>query len=538
MFALGACVVLAHTQQAAASAFLRANIPTATHVSRELVDQSLSAALAIDPDKRFELEGELRPIYEALPKSAQGNLEPVAVRYAMHRYFMQKHSWIMKGLEPAVGSMNTSSPAGILEDRVPSYIQEMFTNHLHSQGFGLHELAIFAATLSDLVLKEETRKLGEAYANVGISPGQMLGKEEVGSLVEAYLVKFLLPAESNHTTYQAMKNEIKEIFGGWDETVMWAEDLYHTLEYSDGSRRNPFVAGSSPDHVVAIVQEIGNRFGAFQQLECQSMKSILFELELQGTGRVLLSRFYQVGLEGLWNFWEHADYLRDIGALDETDKKHPALIIPNYVSSPANCVGSSSFFAACCRNECENLMDHLERKLAAPTASPQQIIDEVSRLASETVAAPRELSWPLRARLVEIAERHGGNVPLHGRLFAQWMHHAYPRECPLPHGRGQQSPEDWEAASGQTAILQDGDMLKFVVAMGALEHERRMEDLPWDNVEEVLGRQVEARGLLQGLPWRKVAAFLAVASLAVPLVHTYNVLLAKAPLAKGDKHLV
>ena len=33
----------------------------------------------------------------------------------------------------------------------------------------------------------------------------------------------------------------------------------------------------------------------------------------------------------------------------------------------------------------------------------------------------------------QVASHHGGKVPLHGRLFAQWLHHAFPRECPYPH---------------------------------------------------------------------------------------------------------
>jgi hypothetical protein len=43
-------------------------------------------------------------------------------------------------------------------------------------------------------------------------------------------------------------------------------------------------------------------------------------------------------------------------------------------------------------------------------------------------------------RLDEVAAHHGGLVPLHGRLFAQWMHYAYPRECPYPHVSGTTSP--------------------------------------------------------------------------------------------------
>merc|ERR1719436_1710683 len=51
---------------------------------------------------------------------------------------------------------------------------------------------------------------------------------------------------------------------------------------------------------------------------------------------------------------------------------------------------------------------------------------------SRTERAPRRLGDTLVDRLHGIAEVHGGKVPLHGRLFAQWMHFAYPRECQLP----------------------------------------------------------------------------------------------------------
>merc|ERR1719211_825799 len=63
-------------------------------------------------------------------------------------------------------------------------------------------------------------------------------------------------------------------------------------------------------------------------------------------------------------------------------------------------------------------------------------MDAVVSLPSSTVPAGRELHPILVARLEEIAKHHGGHVPLHGRLFAQWMHHAYPRECPYPHLSG------------------------------------------------------------------------------------------------------
>merc|ERR1712048_1255986 len=77
---------------------------------------------------------------------------------------------------------------------------------------------------------------------------------------------------------------------------------------------------------------------------------------------------------------------------------------------------------------------------------PERIIELLVELPSATVPAPRQISHSLVNHLNEIADSHGGRVPLHGRLFAQWMHHAYPRECPFPAKAGATkplTPDDW-----------------------------------------------------------------------------------------------
>jgi len=42
----------------------------------------------------------------------------------------------------------------------------------------------------------------------------------------------------------------------------------------------------------------------------------------------------------------------------------------------------------------------------------------------------------LKSRLEDIAGAHDGGVRLHGRLFAQWLHYVFPRECAFPHKAG------------------------------------------------------------------------------------------------------
>merc|ERR1712048_1223009 len=49
-----------------------------------------------------------------------------------------------------------------------------------------------------------------------------------------------------------------------------------------------------------------------------------------------------------------------------------------------------------------------------------------------------KLSPGMKDQLHDIARASpGGLVPLHGRLFAQWLHYAFPRECPFPHRSGE-----------------------------------------------------------------------------------------------------
>merc|ERR1719169_222063 len=49
---------------------------------------------------------------------------------------------------------------------------------------------------------------------------------------------------------------------------------------------------------------------------------------------------------------------------------------------------------------------------------------------------PAHLNKNMISQLEQVAKNHGGMVPLHGRLFAQWLHYVFPRECPFPHKSG------------------------------------------------------------------------------------------------------
>ncbi|CAE8631957.1 unnamed protein product [Polarella glacialis] len=91
-------------------------------------------------------------------------------------------------------------------------------------------------------------------------------------------------------------------------------------------------------------------------------------------------------------------------------------------------------------DECEDLVEQLEISIQAPSSTASEILSLVAAMPSASEPANRTLSPEFRHLLDDVAEHHSGQVPLHGRLLAQWMHHAYPRECPYPHVSGTKKP--------------------------------------------------------------------------------------------------
>jgi hypothetical protein len=107
-------------------------------------------------------------------------------------------------------------------------------------------------------------------------------------------------------------------------------------------------------------------------------------------------------------------------------------MIPNYVQSMSNCIDVSSFYSICCYRECEGLLGSIEREIREPMATPAQLLEVVQRLIDEREDEPRNLTLQLTSQLEAVAEMHEGKVPIHGRLFQQWLHYAFPYECPYP----------------------------------------------------------------------------------------------------------
>ncbi|CAJ1446591.1 unnamed protein product [Effrenium voratum] len=99
-------------------------------------------------------------------------------------------------------------------------------------------------------------------------------------------------------------------------------------------------------------------------------------------------------------------------------------------------------------------------EILAPAASVERLLGLVANMSSATVDAPRSLPQHLAERLQKIAQRHEGEVPLHGRLFAQWLHHAFPNECPFPYitEAAVLSPAHWENGKATVSTSQRAEL--------------------------------------------------------------------------------
>lgn len=392
-------------------------------------------------------EEALRPMYNALPKQKHGNVGHGTARYALHRFFVERHGWTIAGLEPAGDAADADkSPKGALMKWMPTYLVDAVEKIMGTNGVDLRELAVLAAIFEDLIHKEAIGRLEELYDMLEYPVGERIDEHKSEKLVTAYMAMY---TSGGNETVRTIKDLEQKRAGIDKKTRAWLKRVIHQV--ADAESQCDAASGECGklDFAAAtrVVEEIGEQYGPFNDEICQDLKSTLLKAEDQGSGRVKINDFYKVALHGSWNFTETPDYLRDLGALDESDGEQRVLI-PNYVSSRPNCLAASTIYMICCRNECESMLGKLEAEVDGHSAPPARIVELISGMKSGTVDAPRTLPPSLVSRLDEVAAEggFGGEVKLHGRAFADWMNEAFPRECPKPHTAGHlgpQTPDEW-----------------------------------------------------------------------------------------------
>jgi len=343
----------------------------------------------------------------------------------------------------------------------------------------------------NLIHKEMAQRLNSTFKIMSMTGTESLSLPQMDSVLDVYMMGYIL--NLNFTVMQPkqlqlLTSRIDKAYPNWPETKLFLRDVR--------SGTSLHRAYFSRTDVEDILEEVHDRYGRWQNMECQDLKRQMLVLEdrsigVNGSGRVRLMDFYGSAVrDGNWQFRENAEYLAQNGALDTHGVQR--VIIPNYINSPSNCLASSKFYSVCCINECEDLLDHIEHRFAEPTAKPAEIVEFVTALPSSSVPAGRELPQILLQRLEDIALHHDGRVPLHGRLFAQWMHHAYPRECSYPHMSGTTRPQttkEFKAQQQRSSVLTKEQLVETVKAAKSdaqeAEDAESEECTEWSHLEEL-----------------------------------------------------
>jgi hypothetical protein len=456
----------------------------------------------------------LAPTLKALPKNEYGNFGQKAARYALHRLFVQRHAWIVKGIE-LDRDWGNATPAAILKDGMPEQVHSLFETRFGSHGLSAHDIAVMAATFESLAHQESMERLRMAYTLKSVTPGALdLTVDAVNELLDVYMAVYV--TGTTQAQLANRRNAARLVIMFAERSYPGFDDLRsYVRQIRDNSTSNRSIL-SSVD-VSHVVTRFGDKYGRWQHYECEDLKRKLLAIEDDGTGRVSLSKFYNGALNGgHWQFSESAEFLRSMGALDESTPANPRVIITNYILAPSNCVASSKYYSVCCLDECEDLIDHLEREIQAPAASPARIAELVAAMPSSTTRANHTIAPHLIGRLDTIAATNNGMVLLHGRMFAQWMHHVYPRECPYPHLSGTTTAlrvDDFQKQTGLNAAASNEEMHQCIAEATGVEGGT---EVVWSNEDELY---VERAAIPEeiGSMWFSIVRFLAVFSVVLSM---------------------
>jgi len=437
-----------------------------------------------------EIQRTMEPTFNAVPKTHDGHLGHKAMLYILHRWSIDQHGWFIKDLDSSYKAVPLKN-AVMKPSWIPAYLHELLEKRFGESGVALHELAAVAATIEALVEKESMRRF-EAIDKLIPLP-KVVSVQEFMVRLQMFMLVFLrnerVPLDRADHMYKFLEVSSATLHG-WGPTLEFVDMIFD---------RNAVMADNKNDYVdvhksFGAFKRIGLQYHEFNDRQCVKLKRTLMDMEDAMPGRVRLSTFYNKSFFNGWLFTEKPDYLRSLGALEETDGVQ-RLIITNYVHAMPNCDKPSNLYSICCRNECEDLMTSLEREIAAPEAKAQTIIKLVSELASDTMPANRSLPQTLKDRLQKIEDMHVGMVPLHGRLFAQWMHHVYPRECPYPQISGStyaQTADEWMKQNGVSSSFEMTEVQSYILnstcsAGGdcAVSGKELSNELPWTEEEEL-----------------------------------------------------
>eukprot|EP00746_Dinoflagellata_sp_MGD_P065583 gnl/MRDRNA2_/MRDRNA2_27312_c0_seq1.p1 gnl/MRDRNA2_/MRDRNA2_27312_c0~~gnl/MRDRNA2_/MRDRNA2_27312_c0_seq1.p1 ORF type:complete len:802 (-),score=146.93 gnl/MRDRNA2_/MRDRNA2_27312_c0_seq1:43-2448(-) len=416
------------------------------------LQQSLGYALrpgvrpgSLRAERLAPVRNAVRPMFNALPKNQEGRLSTSIVRHMAHRYFSHKYGWTIKGLQYQASQENMTKKNGqgdILRSKVPGYVEMVLEGKLSDSGFSLDDAAMLVAAVEQMIFDEVIMDVEASYHLMDIPTEKTIPKPDMLEVLYSFFVESIMHGDfTDKKLHMKHKRLIGSLYPRWDALMNFVKDTTRTAAIERNRNRRMSFAHYGQDmfsfeETAYLATRVLEEFGPWSDYECQSMKELFLPRDTHMTGRLQLGPFYRALDSGNWKFYETPEYLRHLGCLDESSKEvGPQVIIANYINANSNCLLAATHYSVCCMNECEGILRHFENRLQAPSASVSGIMQAASGML-ETTSVMGKISNNtdhLRLHLEEIARIHGGWVPLHGRLFSQWLHFAFPHECPYPH---------------------------------------------------------------------------------------------------------
>lgn len=394
--------------------------------------QTALEALLENPSERRILldhvEAAVDLSWETLPKVGPGRVAPEAVRHLARRYLARIGGWYVAGLE-GLGMLGlTSRPlhdVALIHHQAPA-ARRTLKAHPPRNGLSKEEAVAFIAAVQKLILEETRPLLEAAYNNASASADDHLDERGARSILETYMLGYKRGAQESmvvQISQRALENNANFV-----STSVSAASFIHRRAKKNQLKPQQYHYSKMWSLAKGMIQKLDD----WTNDDCLEMKSALRSMDPKSTGRVPLKHFYAYGGGPHFNFRESEEHLRIFGALDETIRGRPQVIIANYVHGPSNCIAPFKHFRVCCVSDCYRLMDEIESQVGGETATPKKILKIVANMSSAHIDAGRKLPQALLEKLYGIAANRGGEVLLHSRLFAQWVHYAFPFDCLYP----------------------------------------------------------------------------------------------------------
>lgn len=412
---------------------------------KEAVDEALGVGHGLDQKNLEVIRHQIAPMWRALHKNRQGRVDRRSFRYVVQDFFRQKHHLSLVGLEANLAA-DTEQEAALLTAFAPNYVKTVIEGDASRNGFLIEDAVVMIAALRRLVENTGTHMLEGSYNASGVEMKMDVSRETMRKILEAYMLRWMMGDDQESIAMLDANESLKfEAFDDWHHIVEFAHGHLSTFEYAQTHSEsrtsinawNAFRPRFSFVDAQVIVGTMALSFGSWWEGECANVKDSLRKMDKKNDGRVRLSDFHGSALNGEWRFSESKEYLREMGALDETSSwQGPRVIITNYLQAPSNCIITTDHYRVCCANECQDYLDDIEESIGGAAAIPEKILPIIERLDSGLEDEEPRLTSALRSELQKIADANAGKVPIHGRLFAQWMHYVFPLECPFPHKSG------------------------------------------------------------------------------------------------------